>query len=386
MLHTFLDSPHHYNDHKLPSAIEGDGFGEAAPESPSLADFAEPIVISEEPLSEQWSEPPQQTVISESQWSEPWTERSEPWSDATEQTVISESQWSSEWSESWSEATEQPVASESQWSAESQWSEWSDTTEQAVISESQWSEPWSEWSESWSEPPTVNAESELSPPDYFNLPDPRPQRSPSHEYFLSVATMFKNERRWLREWLEFGLMMGVEHFFLYDHDSTDSPLEILQPYIDDGYVTYIPWPPAEIVQWKVTTVQEKEQWEWYRDCLETCLANLWTVHTQGPCQMAAFSDAILRTKGGVSRWLGIWDIDEYIFPRVGTEYRSLAALLRDKYWDTDHIKVDGNNFGTSGHVEHAARRRPGDALPALLTEAYTYRAGELRRNAISEFC
>jgi len=282
----------------------------------------------------------EQVVLSESQWSEPGSdvsaaqERNSQWNTGGE--LIAESEWSTE-----REGTE---------------AEWTESE----LAESEWTE-------------TEDSASDSS------LPDPRPQRSASHKYFLSVATMFKNERRWLREWLEFGLMMGVEHFYLYDNNSTDSPLEILQSYIDGGYVTYIPWPPKEIDPWKVTTVQEKEQWEWFRDCLETCLANLWTVHTQGPCQMAAFSDAILRTKGGVSRWLGIWDVDEFIFPRVGTEYRSLAALLHDRYRDTDHIKVDGNNFGTSGHVERPGRRDPSDVLPALLTEEYIYRAGQLKR-------
>ena len=257
-----------------------------------------------------------------------------------------------------------------------QWNPDSEYTSPAHFSETLVSESPPIVDEQW------NPDSEDTSPDYSNLPDPRPQRSSSHRYFLTVATMFKNERRWLREWLEFYLMMGVEHFLLYDHNSTDYPLEILRPYIDAGYVTYISWPPEKVPTWKVTTVQEKEQWEWFRDCLETCLANLWTVHTQGPCQMAAFSDAILRTKGGVSRWLGIWDVDEFIFPRVSTNYRSLADLLHDMYRDTDHIKIDGNNFGTSGHIEHAARRNPQSPLHALLTEEYIYRAAELKRKTL----
>ena len=222
--------------------------------------------------------------------------------------------------------------------------------------------------------------------DSSNLPAPCPQRASSHQRFLTVATMFKNERRWLREWLEFYLMMGVEHFLLYDNNSTDHPVEILEPYIEAGYVTYISWPPqGKLSPWKVTTLQEMEQWEWYRDCIETCLGNLWMVHSQGPCQMAAFSDAILRTKGGVSRWLGIWDVDEFIFPRVDTKYRSLDSLLRDQYRNTDHIKIDGHNFGTSGHVEHAARRNVRQPLHALLTEEYIYRADDLKRNAPFKF-
>ena len=40
----------------------------------------------------------------------------------------------------------------------------------------------------------------------------------------------------------------------------------------------------------------------------------------------------------------------------------------------DHVSVYGNTFGTSGHIEHAAHRKPGSPLHALVTESYTYRA------------
>ena len=32
--------------------------------------------------------------------------------------------------------------------------------------------------------------------------------------------------------------IGVEQFYLVDNNSTDDPLRILQPYIDDGLITY----------------------------------------------------------------------------------------------------------------------------------------------------
>ena len=202
-----------------------------------------------------------------------------------------------------------------------------------------------------------------------------PVSSLTHQRFFTVATMVKNQRRWLREWLEFYILMGVEHFLFYDNNSTDMPLEILQPYIDDGYVTYIPWPPSTVPEpISADTYLEQEQFEWYRDCLDTCLNSNYTMHKQGPCQMAAFNDAIRRTKGGVSRWLGVWDIDEFIFPREASGFSSLADLLSRQYSDASHVRIFGSVFGTSGHVEYAAQRKINSSLQALLTEEYIYRA------------
>ena len=161
-------------------------------------------------------------------------------------------------------------------------------------------------------------------------------------------------------------MMGVEHFIIYDNNSTDRPLEILQPYIEQGLITYIPWPPKSVPSptEKFKTRLDRWQYTWFRDTLQTCLDDSWTIHRQGPCQLAAFSDAIRRTKGGVSRWLAIWDIDEFIFPREKAQFLTLSGLLRRHFADVDHIKVSGSVFGTSGHVEHAAERKAGSPLPS----------------------
>jgi Glycosyltransferase family 92 len=187
--------------------------------------------------------------------------------------------------------------------------------------------------------------------------------------------MLQNKRRWVREWIEFHLMMGAEHFIIYDNNSTDLPLEVLQYYIDQGQVTYIPWPPKEVPPPEpFNTPLEEWQYSWFKDCLETCLSDDWVVHRQVPCQLSAFADAIRRTKGGVSRWFAAFDVDEYIFPRPSSGFKSLAGLLQHNHAGTDHISVYGNTFGTSGHIEHAARRKHGSPLPALVTESYTYRA------------
>src|SRR3981189_2228745 len=78
------------------------------------------------------------------------------------------------------------------------------------------------------------------------LPDVPPQPLTSHQRFLTLSTMVKNQRRWIREWLEFNIMMGVEHFIIYDNGSNDDTLDVVQYYIDEGILDWIPWPPKEI--------------------------------------------------------------------------------------------------------------------------------------------
>ena len=68
------------------------------------------------------------------------------------------------------------------------------------------------------------------------------------------------------------------------------------------------------------------------------------------------------------------NFDEYIFPREKAQCLALSGLLRRRFAETDHIKIRGSVFGTSGHVEHAAERKSGSSPPALLTEAYIYRS------------
>jgi hypothetical protein len=54
-------------------------------------------------------------------------------------------------------------------------------------------------------------------------------------YYLAACTVFRDEDRFLREWLAFHLCVGVEHFFLYaDRPFDDCHVEILQPYLDAG--------------------------------------------------------------------------------------------------------------------------------------------------------
>ena len=74
------------------------------------------------------------------------------------------------------------------------------------------------------------------------------RRKPKYDkkYDMSICAIFKNEARFLREWIEFHSMVGVDHFYLYNNGSTDDYLSILQPYIDKGLVTYIDFPGEQM--------------------------------------------------------------------------------------------------------------------------------------------
>lgn len=61
-------------------------------------------------------------------------------------------------------------------------------------------------------------------------------------YDLAVVTIAKNEAPYIKEWLDYHLLAGVNHFYIYDNDSSDNQKEVLQPYVDAGIVTYIFYP------------------------------------------------------------------------------------------------------------------------------------------------
>lgn len=138
----------------------------------------------------------------------------------------------------------------------------------------------------------------------------------SAKYYLSIATMFQNEARFLKEWIEFYKLMGVEHFYLYDHLSTDNCQEVLQPYIDTG-----------LVELKHITEIPKDRTDFFR--LQT------SVHNN-----------ILKQTENETEWLIVMDTDEFVFPvkeqdlkTVLKRYDSYATVsVNWKLFDTNDIE------------------------------------------------
>lgn len=155
----------------------------------------------------------------------------------------------------------------------------------------------------------------------FRKSAPKPKR---FKYNLAVVAIMKNEGPYLREWIEFHKMMGVDKFFLYDNESTDDTKKILKPYIKSGLVEYTFFPG------------QKMQLPAYYDCLNK--------HKMD------------------TKWLAVFDLDEYLVP---VKYDNVRDFLKTVKPDVAQIIIDWVIFGSNGH-----EKKP----KGLVLESYTRRA------------
>lgn len=143
--------------------------------------------------------------------------------------------------------------------------------------------------------------------------------------YLAACAIFRNEARYLAEWVAFHRVVGVEHLFLYNNRSDDEYAEVLAPFVANGSVTLIDWPTS-------------------------------------PGQIEAYDDCVQRTRG-LWRWVAFVDLDEFLF---SPHLRPVPELLAG----FDHLPgvgVPWAQFGTSGHrtpppglvIENYTRRRAG---------------------------
>ena len=83
----------------------------------------------------------------------------------------------------------------------------------------------------------------------------KPKRDAKRKHHISLCIMFKDEAPYLREWIEYHLMVGVDHFYMYDNNSSDGYKLVIESYLDEGLITLIPWP------------EEHAQVKGYEDCI-----------------------------------------------------------------------------------------------------------------------
>ena len=126
------------------------------------------------------------------------------------------------------------------------------------------------------------------------------------KYFLSLTAIIKNED-YLEEFIIFYMILGVEHFFLYDNESNIPLKKRLHQPIFKEKCTIIDLP--------------------------------------GKCkQLEAYKDCLNRTRL-VSEWLIIIDGDEFIFPK---KCFNLREFLKE-YKDYQAIGINWIMFGSSHH-------------------------------------
>lgn len=160
------------------------------------------------------------------------------------------------------------------------------------------------------------------------------------QYQLSICSIFKNEARYLKEWIEFHKLQGVEHFFLYNNCSTDPFMEVLDPYIKLGEVTLCDWNQT----YEATNITEYSKAPWVI------------------IQTNAFKHCLKR-HGKTSKWIAFIDADEFLFCPDGV---SLVDFLKN-YENYGGLCVNWLLFGTSNIeklapssllIEHLTRCAP----------------------------
>lgn len=135
------------------------------------------------------------------------------------------------------------------------------------------------------------------------------------KYTLSAIMMFRDEARYLREWIEFHLLIGIEHFYLFDHLSIDHPELILSEYINKGIVEL-----------------ERREDDVGGDFTSLAIA----MYNKG-----------LDKSRGKSQWVAMLDSDEFIVPK-STKW--LPTLLKE-YKGYGGLTMNWQMYGTSNVPE-----------------------------------
>jgi hypothetical protein len=142
------------------------------------------------------------------------------------------------------------------------------------------------------------------------------RRSSQPEIYLSICSMYRNEARYLTEWIEFHRLVGVERFFLLDNESDDESLEVLAPYIAEGIVVRYQQPGSARGQAELDEIKMPG----FQHCIDT--------------------------HGAEVRWMAFIDTDEYLFSPTGRPVPELLAA--HERWPA--VAVNSVFIGASGHV------------------------------------
>jgi Glycosyltransferase family 92 len=141
---------------------------------------------------------------------------------------------------------------------------------------------------------------------------------------LEICSIFKNEAKYLQEFIEFHLIVGFTKFHLYNNNSTDNYLEVLLPYINNGIVDLIQWPYPV------------------------------------PCQVEAYQHFINQNNKRPV-WCAFLDVDEFMFsPRTDMNLLDMFNMSQKPF----AVAVNWRCFGNSGLNDY-------DPRPVI--ERFTYR-------------
>lgn len=130
------------------------------------------------------------------------------------------------------------------------------------------------------------------------------------KYRISLCLIFKNEAPFLKEWIDYHRTIGIDHFYLYNNNSTDNYVDVLDGYVKEGIVTLIDFP------------YNHAQMKAYEHCFENFK--------------------------GETNWIGFLDADEFVCPR----YDDDINVWLSKYNKYHSVLIYFHVFGTGGQLQH----------------------------------
>jgi len=141
--------------------------------------------------------------------------------------------------------------------------------------------------------------------------------SPSSKVYLAIVACVKNEAPYIREWIEYHRLQGVERFYLFNNESTDSTKELLAPYVTKGIVVVSDVPGRRI-------------------------------------QVNCFNTALV-AYGKFARWFAFIDCDEFLVPMQGVcceegKEERVVDILKD-FESHAALAVNWRVFDSNGHIE-----------------------------------
>ncbi|WP_419023374.1 glycosyltransferase family 92 protein [Holdemanella sp.] len=127
---------------------------------------------------------------------------------------------------------------------------------------------------------------------------------------LALVAIAKNEGMYLKEWIDYYLLMGVTKIYLYDNESSDCTANVVKPYVENGTLDYILWPGEKM---------------------------------QIPC----YNDAIKRFKD-TARYFIVVDCDEFIQPIISKGILEIVNDCISQDCNAVGLAVNWMMFGSSG--------------------------------------
>lgn len=133
------------------------------------------------------------------------------------------------------------------------------------------------------------------------------ERNRNAKVDLVVCAIVKDEAPYIKEWIDFHLLVGVKRFYIYDNESTDNLKQLLLPYIRQGLVVYKYYP--------------------------------------GKAKQMVSYNEFIKNYGDKTEWVAFIDIDEFVIPMQSA---TIPEFLKD-YKEYPGVCINWVSYDSNGY-------------------------------------